>query len=98
MESIANWLEAHALPCPAKAVFSVECPGCGFQSALADLLRGDLAGCWEHYPPLLPFLLTILLLFGAVLFRYPGRLRLLVASFALTCAFILVNYSVKMLS
>lgn len=95
MESIANWLEAHMLACPTKAIFHLDCPGCGFQSAFVDLMRGDFAGVWEHYPPLIPFLLTMLLLIVAVFTRFRFRLQFLMGAFVMTCTFILVNYSLK---
>ncbi|MEM7037337.1 MAG: DUF2752 domain-containing protein [Bacteroidota bacterium] len=101
MEPVTNLITSNAdswmLSCPSKSLFGVDCPGCGFQRAFADLLQGDFAGCWEHYPPLLPFLITILLLGVALWTRWRYRLPALVTAFATTCLFILVNYSAKML-
>lgn len=85
------------LACPTKALTGIDCPGCGFQRAFVDLLRGDLAGSWEHYPPLFPFLLTMLLLLFFLLSRYRYRLHLVVGSFFATVAFIVANYVVKIL-
>jgi uncharacterized BrkB/YihY/UPF0761 family membrane protein len=92
METIANWLDGRMLACPSKAIAGIACPGCGIQRGFVDLLRGDLAGSWEHYPPLLPFLLTMLLLLFFLVSRYRFRLQLLMGSFFTTVAFIIVNY------
>ena len=42
--SIWTWLERHQLPCLVKDTFGIECPGCGFQTAVLLLLKGEL---WE---------------------------------------------------
>jgi len=84
------------LPCPIKAWMHVDCPGCGFQRAFWDLLQGNFAECWHHYPPLIPFLLTVVVLIVALKTKIPRRMHLLVASVAVTCVFIVVNYALKM--
>ena len=95
MESLFHWLNDHLLRCPVQALLGIDCPGCGFQRALLALLQGDLQGCWEMYPPMLPFLATmaLVLLAGRTKLRY--RMPLLAASVAITCIFIAVNYGFK---
>ena len=62
METIAHALESNMLACPSKTWAGIACPGCGFQTSLVALLRGNLTESWNHYPPLLPFLLLMALL------------------------------------
>ena len=62
MNRLADWLEAQQMTCAIKSSTGVECPGCGSQRALAELLRGDLVESFLLYPPLMPFLLAIALL------------------------------------
>lgn len=95
METIADWLDGRMLSCPSKSLAGITCPGCGFQRAFVDLLRGDIAGSWEHYPPLLPFLLTMLLLVFFLVSRYRYRLQMVVGAFFTTVIFIVVNYLYK---
>lgn len=95
METAAQWMESHMLTCPSVAMTGMQCPGCGFQRALADLVRGDLGASWEHYPPLFPFLLTLVLLVVALRSRFRWRLHLLLGAFFTTIAFIGVNYFLK---
>jgi len=58
-----EWIEAHQLPCLFKAVFGIDCPGCGFQRAVLFLLKGEWEASLAVWPGLLP-LLTFLLLTG----------------------------------
>lgn len=59
-----EWLEAHQLPCMFKAVFGIECPGCGFQRAVLLLLHGQLAASFLTWPGLFPLALWMLLVIG----------------------------------
>jgi uncharacterized BrkB/YihY/UPF0761 family membrane protein len=83
------------LHCPIKAMTGVDCPGCGFQRAASDLLRGDAGGAWAHYPPIFPFLLTLLLLVVALRTQWRWRIRALLGAFFSTLAFIAVHYLLK---
>ena len=96
METISYWLEGHLLSCPVKAAAGIDCPGCGFQRALLALLRGDFEACWHYYPPLIPFLCTMVLLVIAVRSRLRYRMPALAVGVATTSIFSVVNYAVKM--
>lgn len=56
-----EWLESHQLPCLFKAIWGIECPGCGFQRALLFLMRGEWLASACTWPALLPLLAFILL-------------------------------------
>lgn len=91
-----DWLESNQASCYIKATTGHDCPGCGFQRSLIALLRGDFGEAWDLYPPIFPFLLTMLLLIAALAFKYRHRLLFLKGSFFLTVAFILVNFALKL--
>lgn len=84
------------LTCPVKAWTGVDCPGCGFQRSMWALVQGNLGESWHHYPPLIPFLVTVALLLVAFRTRLRHRMQLLAASVAVTCAFIATHYVCKM--
>lgn len=51
------WLATHhpsdapvRLPCPSRALFGIECPGCGSTRATHFALRGEFAAAWAHNP------------------------------------------------
>ena len=57
--SIIQWLEDHMLQCPSKALFHIDCPGCGFQRAFVALIKGDVFHSLFLYPALMPILFTL---------------------------------------
>lgn len=62
--TIIDWLEAHQLPCLVKNTFGIECPGCGFQTAIFMLLRGEVAASVKTYPGLIPLIVFLALAAG----------------------------------
>lgn len=96
MVLVANTLFGMMLKCPVKAYTGVDCPGCGFQRSFWVLLQGDVASAWHHYPPMLPFLVTLALVPIAVKTRLPYRMAVLWGGLATTCLFICTNYALKL--
>ena len=50
-DTILSWLQVHLLSFPSKSLFGIDCPGCGLQRSLIELLEGDLGGSWRGYAP-----------------------------------------------
>ncbi|MBL0015547.1 MAG: DUF2752 domain-containing protein [Bacteroidetes bacterium] len=96
MVTMANFSNGWMLPCPVKAGLGIDCPGCGFQRAFFALLQGDFAESWHDYPPLIPFLVTLIVLLVALKTKFRFRMPALVASLTVTCIAIFVNYAFKM--
>lgn len=91
-----DWLETHQLPCLVKQYLGIECPGCGFQTALLLLLRGEWKAAFYTYPALFPLLLFM----GAGLLRLCGLKKigfsgLKIIGFA-CLAIILISYLLKL--
>lgn len=57
-----EWLEHHLLPCPTKHFLGIECPGCGMQRSIIELLRGNFWESIKLYPPLIPMIILLVLL------------------------------------
>ncbi len=91
-----EWLESHQLPCLIRHYLGVECPGCGFQTALLLLLRGEWKGAFFAYPaiyPLLAFLVLGILKICGVKKIEPVGLK--ITGFA-CLATILISYLLKL--
>jgi hypothetical protein len=43
-------MEGHLLPCPFKLLTGCDCPACGTQRSVLQLLKGDVAGSLAHNP------------------------------------------------
>ncbi len=63
---LINWLEAHQLPCLVKESIGIECPGCGFQTAVFMLLRGEIVNSVKTYPGLIPLIVFLALVAGRI--------------------------------
>ena len=66
MSTIIDWLEEHTVPCLYKKFLGVECPGCGMQTSLIELLKGNVIESIKLFPPLLPIIFLIPVLVSIV--------------------------------
>ena len=48
--NIINWLEQRELPCLFKKYFHVDCPGCGFQRSIIELVKGNVEESFLLFP------------------------------------------------
>ena len=53
------WFEDYLLPCAYKSLFGFDCPLCGSQRSLLELLKGNFTESLLLYPPLIPVLSLI---------------------------------------
>ena len=90
-----DWLEHHLLPCPTKFFFGVECPGCGMQRAIIELLRGNLVESIKLYPPLIPIMLMVIVLIINLKVNSAVWQKVLKYFFIANVAIILINYIFK---
>lgn len=49
------------LQCSWKETFGIECPGCGAQRSVVELIHGNLWESLHLFPALIPLLITIVL-------------------------------------
>ena len=90
-----DWLEHHLLPCPTKYFFGMECPGCGMQRSIIELLRGNLVDSIKLYPPLIPMLLMLVVLVINLKVNSAVWQKVLKYFFVANVAIILINYIFK---
>ncbi|MBN2347435.1 MAG: DUF2752 domain-containing protein [Bacteroidales bacterium] len=96
MLKITDWLEHHLLPCAYKQIFGFDCPACGFQRALIELLKGNIKDSLLEYPGLIP---TVVLVgvFIFHLFRKTGKSRKVLLIIAKTdLVIIIVSYIIRL--
>ena len=48
--NLITWLEQSELPCLFKKYFHVDCPGCGFQRSIIELLKGNIGESFLLFP------------------------------------------------
>lgn len=96
-DSIIKWLERNQQPCFYKKYAGIDCPGCGMQRALVELLRGHL---WESillYPALLPTIFLFVFLILHLIFKFRKGAAILKFSFIFTVGIVVINYIYKLI-
>jgi len=92
---LLHWLQHHLISCPFKSIFTIDCPGCGFQRSVLSLLQGNLVASFKLYPATLPII--SLLLFTAFHLKFGFKsgafyIKMLYIGIALI---IVINYLYK---
>jgi hypothetical protein len=98
MIHIVNWLEAHKLPCLYEKYLGVPCPGCGMQTALIHLLRGQVLESLRTYPPLIPLLMVMAFLIFHLIFRFKSGTVIIKVSVIITASIMAINYIFHLLT
>ena len=76
--SLITFLERHQLPCPSRALFHIDCPGCGMQRSFVCLLKGDLRNSLELHPATMPMIALLLFFILHLVFKFNKGARILV--------------------
>jgi Protein of unknown function (DUF2752) len=91
------WLEANLLPCPSRLFFHFECPGCGLQTGIIALLKGDIRNSIAIYPASIPILIMFIFLLLHLKFKFTRGAGILTILYIFCAAIILVSYIYKIL-
>ncbi len=73
----------------------MDCPGCGMQRAIIELLKGNI---WESillYPALLPTIFLFIFLILHLIFKFKKGALILKISFIFTVSIIIINFIIK---
>jgi hypothetical protein len=97
LERLISWLENHLSPCIYKENLGFECPGCGLQRSLIELLKGNLWESLKLYPALIPilFMFTFLTIHLIVQFRKGGDI--LKYMFIFNVSVVIIQYIFKLI-
>jgi hypothetical protein len=93
--SLADWLEKHSMPCFYKYYLHMDCPGCGAQRALIELLRGHIWQSIVLYPALLPIFGMLIYLALHLRFKFLHGARNLKIIFIGCTIIVVFNYIYK---
>ncbi len=97
MDFLIHWLENHFMACPYRAISGIDCPGCGMQRSLIELLKGNVLESLQLYPALLPTIFTLLFTSLHLIFKFNNGASVIKYSFIGTTLIVLINYFMKML-
>lgn len=96
-EKLAQWFEEHQMECVNRRLFGVDCPGCGSQTALVQLLKGDIWGSIQTYPALIPLLGLIIFAVVQLIFRFKWGAKLAKYWLVFVAFIIISSYLFKMI-
>jgi hypothetical protein len=91
-----DFWQQHMIPCPFKLLTGYDCPGCGMQRALIELLKGDIVSSIINYPALIPIIIMFGFLFLHLKFNFKNGAGILKYLFILNAILIAVNYLYKL--
>jgi hypothetical protein len=95
--SLIDWLERNMLPCFYKKYLGIDCPGCGMQRALIELLKGNFIDSLKIYPALLPTIFLIVFLILHLIIKFKNGAFVLKISFIFTASIIVINFILKLI-
>ncbi len=90
------WLENNQSTCNYKKHFGVRCPGCGMQTSILELMRGNI---WESiliYPALIPIIITVIFSLIQVIFKLEKGAKILFALLIFDILLVLINFLIKL--
>lgn len=97
-EKIIHWLENHTFSCFYKKNFGFECPGCGMQRSVLELLKGNFVESFQLYPALATTITLFSMLIIHLIFKLHNGAKYLIWIFALNTVIIIINYILKLIN
>lgn len=92
------WFEKHMIPCPYKHYLGIDCPGCGMQRSVIELLKGNFVESFQAYPPLIPLMILLLFLGLHLKFKFKRGAQIVKYLFIFVVAIISINYIFKLIT
>jgi len=97
-ERLAAWLEHNAMACYYHKYLGVQCPGCGMQRSMAEMLRGNFAASIELFPALIPVIFMVIFLFAHLFIRFRNGAAILTYTFIANATIIMATWVVRMIA
>jgi hypothetical protein len=97
-DKLITWLESHQQACFYKKYLGVECPGCGMQRSLIELLKGNFAESFVLFPALIPTISLIVYLILHLIFKFRNGANILKILFIINTSIVVLSYIYKLLT
>ena len=95
-QNLINWLENHQTSCIYKKYLGIRCPGCGMQTSIIALLKGNIIESIKEYPALIPTIIMFIFLITHLIFKFKNGSKILISLFIFNLILILTNYIIKL--
>lgn len=94
-QNFINWLEDHRFSCHFREITGMECPGCGMQTAIIEILKGNVLEGVLIFPALVPMLFMVAFMMLHIRFGFRKGPSVLIISFIATLTVMLADYIYK---
>jgi len=92
-----SWLQDHLLSCPFKYLTGLDCPLCGFQRSVLELMKGNFCKSFMLYPTAIPLLTFFAYKAIDLYFKLDtSQNHIKRTSTALICAIVALSYGIKL--
>jgi len=98
MNGFIKWMESHMMSCFYKKYLGIECPGCGMQRSIIELLKGNFWESLKIYPALLPTVFMVVYLILHIIFDFKKGAAIVKYSFIINAMIVVINYIAKQIS
>ncbi|NHM07091.1 DUF2752 domain-containing protein [Flavobacterium sp. CYK-4] len=96
MKTLILDLQRYMIPCLNKKLFGIDCPGCGTQRAILQLINGNFSAAFHQFPAIY----TTILLFGFLALHYIDKSRnyhkIIISLAVINAMIMIVAYIYKM--
>lgn len=96
--SFLEWIEKHLGTCYLYKIFGIQCPGCGMQRSIVELLRGELMASLKLYPATIPMFLMFVFLILHLKFKFKNGALILKVLFIFTVTIVVGKYIYKIVT
>ncbi len=90
-------IEKFMLPCTTKSATGHECPGCGIQRSIVELMQGNIIESVILYPALPTLIFMMIYAILHIKFDFKHGAKVILISFIVNIVIIIVNYLIKIL-
>lgn len=73
----------------------MDCPGCGMQRSMIEMLKGNFVESLKMYPGMLPMVFTMVLLGLHLKYKFRNGAKMLLYSYSFSAGVVVISYIIK---
>ncbi len=97
-QKFISFVEQNQFECLYVKYVGIRCPGCGMQTSVIHLLKGNFLESFKAYPPLFPLLIMFAYLICHVIFKFKNGAKNLIYLYFINIFIIFANYIYQLIN
>lgn len=90
-------LEDYMLPCMNKKLTGFDCPGCGIQRSLDNIVHGQFIDAFKMYPAIYTLILFVGFILLNIKYKFKHSQKIILILGVANFMIILISYAIKMI-